>query len=139
MSDAEKSTIAEKLGIGISDIIYAYDREDMTSTKDDHIIPQSYKNLRQLAFDNNIDTLLFVYQNALKWFIHSLEETTPVKVRKLRPGYNVEQELIVPFKDREIRCVLLPMPLNRGRDGETLIKKFQIYKRLIEGNKSQAS
>ena len=132
LSNREKIDILTNLNIGISDIIYGYERDDLKSTKDTHIHPKVYKDLLELAIDHNIQELLFVYGNAFKWFLHSLEKTEPVRVRKLR-HYDISEEKIIEFKGKTIRCILLPSPLNRGTKGQTLQFKLDVYRRYILG------
>jgi len=129
LSNSEKIKILENLKIGISDIIYGYERDSVESTKDTDINPKEYKDLVQLASDNNIKELLFVYQSALKWFIHSLDNTEPVRLKKLNARYELGSQLIA---ETTIKCILLPSPLNRGRKDETLEFKLLEYKKYIQ-------
>lgn len=133
LSDIEKTKVLENLNLGISDIIYGYERDDYESTKDIDIQPNEYSNLLKLAHDNEIDELLFVYQSALKWFIHSLKNESPVRLKKIREKYNVGLQGNINYKGKSIKCVLLPSPLNRGRKGETLEYKLSYYKKYILG------
>lgn len=133
LSDDKKKDMLEQLGIGISDIIYRYERDQHNSVKDEHIDPKEYNDLRQLAVDNNIEELLFVYQSAFKWFLHSIEKSTPVRLNKLKGTYLVGQQQSIEFKGKTIKCTLLPSPLNRGRKDETLVSKLAIYRKYIIG------
>ena len=131
LSKDEKRKILENLKVGITDIIYKYDREEET-TKDQHIIPLEYQKLLDLAISKNINQLLFVYKNAYKWFLHSLENKSPVRIRKLkmRIEKGLQQEII--YKNKSIKCVVLPSPLNRGMSGENLEYKINYYKQMIQ-------
>jgi len=133
LSINRKIEILDILGIGIGDIIYKYERDDPNSTKDKHIEPKEYKNLLQIAADNDIDELLFVYQSAFKWFLHSLKKVEPVRLSKLRSRYVNGTEQEVNFQGKVIKCILLPSPLNRGRKGETLERKLAFYRKYILG------
>src|SRR5688572_1646005 len=68
----EKIKILAGLCTGIVDIVYHYDRDDINSTRDRDIKPLEYKAIATIAQTKKISTLLFVYENALKWFVHSL-------------------------------------------------------------------
>ncbi|MFT3827080.1 MAG: hypothetical protein QM731_24355 [Chitinophagaceae bacterium] len=126
-----KKEILDNLRIGICDIIYKYDRKIEKSTKDVHIIPKEYKDLLQLAIDNNINELLFVYQSAYKWFMHSLRKVEPVRIVRLKDKYTIGLQPAIMFKGERIKCVLLPSPLNRGTKGQTLQFKLSFYKKFI--------
>jgi G:T/U-mismatch repair DNA glycosylase len=134
LSDIEKTKLLKNLNLGISDIIYGYERDDYESTKDRDIQPKEYNDLLKLAHENGIDELLFVYQSALKWFIHSLKNEPPVRLKKIREKYNVGLQDNINYKGKSIKCVLLPSPLNRGRKGETLEYKLSYYKQYIFGD-----
>lgn len=133
LSKREKIEVLDKLNIGISDIIYKYKRDDHFSTKDRHIDPKEYKNLVQLAVENEITELLFVYQSAFKWFIHSLKNVTPVRLSKLALKCEIGPQSEIKSEGRIIKTVLLPSPLNRGRKGETLSFKLNFYRKHILG------
>jgi G:T/U-mismatch repair DNA glycosylase len=133
LDNFSKITILESLGLGISDIIYRYERDDYGSTKDLHIDPKEYSGLLQLAADNNISELLFVYQSALKWFFHSLGNVEPVRLKKLNTRFLVGPQQEVKFQNKIIKCTLLPAPLNRGVKGQTLKQKLGYYKKYILG------
>lgn len=124
----KKESLLRKLNIGITDIILNYKRTDYKSTKDKDIIPLSYNNLLELAYNHNVDRLLFVYQNAYKWFKHSLTGEFPEKIQKLPGSYKPGLLEDFQFNGKKITCVLLPAPLNRGRAGETLQFKLNFYK-----------
>jgi G:T/U-mismatch repair DNA glycosylase len=131
LSYKQKIEILEKLKIGISDIIYGYERDQYHSTKDSHIKPKKYNDLLQLALDNNIHELLFVYQSALKWFVHSLGKTEPIRLNKIKTKYNIGRQQEIQVQGKTIKCTLLPSPLNRGRKGETLDFKLAFYRKYI--------
>ena len=131
LSNAEKVEILNNLKIGISDIIYGYERDNLRSTKDKDIDPKKYNDLLQLAVDNNITELLFVYQSAYKWFTHSLKKLEPVRLRKIRSKFDIGLQEEIKYQGKTIKCILLPSPLNRGRKGETLIFKIGFYKKYI--------
>jgi G:T/U-mismatch repair DNA glycosylase len=132
LSNVEKIEILEKLKIGITDIIYGYERDE-PSTKDKHIDPKEYNDLLQLALDNNIDEMFFVYQSALKWFIHSLKKTEPVRLKKLKGKYIIGRQPEILAQEKIIKCTLLPPPLNRGTKGQTLDFKLGFYRKHILG------
>jgi G:T/U-mismatch repair DNA glycosylase len=134
LSDIEKIKVLENLNLGISDIIFGYERDDYESTKDKDIQPKEYNDLLKLAHENGIAELLFVYQSALKWFVHSLKNESPVRLNKIREKYVVGPQKDIIYKGRSIKCVLLPSPLNRGRKGETLEYKLSYYKKYILGH-----
>lgn len=130
-SKDEKLNILENLNLGISDIILNYERAAYASTNDTDIIPKKYNDLVKLAISFRITELLFVYENALKWFSHSLKENQPVPVKELKEKYQLgEQEKII-HNGIEIKCILLPSPLNRGRKNETLQFKLEEYRKYI--------
>lgn len=131
LNEVEKIKLLDSLKVGISDIIYEYKRDDFKSTKDKHIEPKKYNDLLQIAYDNNISELLFVYQSAYKWFLHSLEKVPPVRLFKIKQRFNIGSQSDVIYKGKTIKCVLLPSPLNRGRKGETLEYKIMFYKKHI--------
>lgn len=132
-SNSKKVKILDSLRVGISDIIYQYERDEYYSTKDTHIHPKEYKNILQVAIDNNIDELLFVYQSAYKWFIHSLGTADPVRLKMLKGKYSFGPQPTIDFQGRTINCILLPPPLNRGGKGQTLAFKLEFYKKYILG------
>lgn len=136
MPHEEKSKLLEKLGLGIVDIIYRYDRIDNSSTKDKDIIPLEYFKLLDFAKKNRIEDLLFVYQNAYRWFEHSLLGVNPVKINKLREKYKSGFIREINYKGFSIKCILLPQPLNRGKKGETLVYKVNEYKKGIKKNRN---
>lgn len=126
-----KIEILKNLKIGISDIIYQYERDDPSSGKDTDIIPKKYNDLLQLAYDNGIDELVFVYQSALKWFNHSRQSVEPVRLRNLQGKYEIGPQPDVKFKGKVIKCVLLPSPLSRGTRGQTLSFKLDVYRKYL--------
>jgi len=131
LSDNKKIQILDNLNIGIGDIIYKYKRDFYISTKDNHIEPKEYKDLLQLAVDNNINELLFVYQSAFKWFIHSLEKVEPIRLNKLKSKYNIGPQQEFEYQGKIIKCFLLPPPLNRGSKDQTLKYKLDFYRKYI--------
>ena len=133
LSGSEKIQILDDLQIGIGDIIYRYIRDEYHSTKDKHIEPIEYADLLQLAVDNGISDLLFVYQSALKWFNHSLEKGKPIRLQKLKTKYNIGFQKEMSFQGKTIKCILLPSPLNRGKKGQTLDFKLELYCKYILG------
>ena len=133
LNDQSKIEILDSLNVGISDIIYEYERDDYYSTRDTDIDPKKYSDLRQIAFENNIDELLFVYQSAYKWFIHSLEQNVPVKLKRIKSKYTIGPQHDITYKGKVIRCILLPSPLNRGRKNETIQAKLDLYRKHILG------
>jgi hypothetical protein len=124
----KKEILIKAVKGGITDIIYNYTRTDYSSTKDDDIIPISYNNILELTVKHNINRLFFVYQNAYKWFKHSLTGKDPVPIRKLTGSYTPGFLEDIQYNGRKITCVLLPAPLNRGRAGETLQFKLNFYR-----------
>jgi len=127
-----KYDILKRLNLGIADIIYKYEREVSYSTRDKDIIPKEYKNLIEIAENSSVNEFLFVYQNAYKWFLHSLSHHCPVKTRDLNnQQYQIGFLQNIKLKNKEIKCYLLPSPLNRGRRGETLLFKLDFYRKLI--------
>lgn len=132
LSNSQKTGILKSLNIGITDIIYGYERDDMNSTKDKHIIPLQYNDLLQLAVDHNINELLFVYGSAFSWFMHSIEKSTPVKILRLK-RYPLVETMKIEFKGKSIKCIQLPSPLNRGTKGQTLQYKLAVYRKHIVG------
>lgn len=131
LSNNQKIEILDNLKIGISDIIYSYERDEYNSTKDSDINPKEYKNLLQLVIDNNISEILFVYQSAYKWFLHSRENTEPVRLKKIKSKFIIGKQESIEYKGKIIKCTLLPSPLNRGRKGETLEFKISFYRKYI--------
>lgn len=127
----KKDQILKDLSIGISDIIKGYDREKLT-VKDDHILPNSYNDFSPILDSCPINEFLFVYKSAAKWFLHSLENKPPVRLRRLN-NYSVEYGDFFEFeyKGRHIKCVCLPQPVNKGEAGFTIPVKFNWYKKYI--------
>ncbi|WP_127845482.1 hypothetical protein [Psychroflexus aestuariivivens] len=131
LTPKEKEEILNKLKTGIYDIILEYDRDVMDSTKDKDIQPLKYSDLLSLAKQNQITKLLFVYKNAAKWFLHSLEKEKPKRVQRLK--YEIDYGIFKTFETEygDIKCILLPSPLNRGKKGETLDFKLESYQQEI--------
>ena len=120
LSNQEKIKILKSLDIGIYDIIKDYDRNILDSTKDKNIIPLKYNDIANLVTNSAVNELIFVYKNAAKWFLHSLTGEFPKKVTKIKTELEYGKFHKLKIGDKEISCVLLPSPLNRGRKGETL-------------------
>lgn len=133
LSDSYKIKILKGLKLGISDIIHSYERDAYNSTKDSHINPKKYNDIVQLALDRNINELLFVYQSALKWFMHSLEKNEPQRLSKINAKYEVGEQVEIKVQGKTVKLTLLPSPLNRGRKGETLEYKLKTYRKYIVG------
>jgi G:T/U-mismatch repair DNA glycosylase len=131
LSDREKIQILDRLEIGISDVIYGYDRDEFSSTKDKHIVPKEYNELLELAIENGITELLFVYQSAYKWFLHSLQSQIPVGLTRLKTKHQIGAQPSIEYNGKQIKCILLPSPLNRGRKGESLDFKLSFYRKHI--------
>jgi G:T/U-mismatch repair DNA glycosylase len=127
-----KHNILKDLNLGIYDIILHYDRVNHESTKDIDIIPIKYSNILELVENSKIEKLIFVYRNAAKWFIDSLSNDKPVKINRLKNKieYGTFKEMAIG--KRKISCVLVPSPLNRGKEGETLDHKLEIYRTAIK-------
>lgn len=131
LANHSKIQLLKNLGLGISDIIYRYERDEINSTKDIHIDPKEYNDLLQLAVDNSISELLFVYQSALKWFIHSLKKVEPVRLKTLKNNFLIGAQQELNIQNKAIKCSLLPAPLNRGLKGQTLNYKLDVYRKYI--------
>lgn len=131
LSKLEKMKILKSLNLGIYDIITNYDRKKENSTKDSDIIPKKYSDINNLVIDSKVHKLLFVYQSAAKWFLHSLTGEPPKMLNLL--NYNLEYGEFYKLKigNRDISCTLLPNPLNRGKKGETIEYKLGIYRKDI--------
>ncbi len=132
LSRQVKQHVLEDLGLGIYDIIYEYERSDYSSTKDKDIVPIEYSNLLQLIENTQVEKLLFVYQNAAKWFMHSLTNEKPVHISKLKSQFEYGTFNVIETGGRKVECKLMPSPLNRGRKGETLDFKLNLYKKEIQ-------
>lgn len=131
----KKKAILSKLNLSMADIIYEYERKK-ESTDDRDIIPNKYLDIKQLIKDTSITNLLFVYESAAKWFLHSLENNMPVELSKIKKYIDKnDDEVFCEFtlENRPINCVLLPNPLNRGKKGQTLKNKKETYKKWITG------
>jgi len=132
LSNQEKIKILKSLDIGIYDIIKDYDRNILDSTKDKNIIPLKYNDIANLVTNSAVNELIFVYKNAAKWFLHSLTGEFPKKVTKIKTELEYGKFHKLKIGDKEISCVLLPSPLNRGRKGETLDFKLSEYRKRIK-------
>lgn len=131
LNPKDKIETLDTLGVGIADIIYGYERDVFTSTKDKHIVPKKYFDILQLAVDNGITELLFVYQSAFKWFLHSIGSVEPLRLGRLKVRYPIGKQQEILYKGKVIKCTLLPAPLNRGSKGQTLKFKLAFYKEHI--------
>lgn len=132
LSELEKSEILKSLDLGIFDIIKNYDRTKENSTKDSDIIPKKYNDIANFIIDSKVNKLLFVYRNAAKWFLHSLTGEAPILVSRVKTKLEYGEFHKFKVGNREISCVLLPSPLNRGKKGETLEYKLEIYRKEIK-------
>ncbi len=74
---------------------------------------------------------LFLYKNAALWFLHSLNGQDPVPINQIRDKIHSPEFLTFNLNNRNISCTVLPMPLNRGKKGETIAYKLGIYKERI--------
>jgi len=54
LSAEQKINILRSLNLGISDIIYKYERDEYHSTKDKHIDPKKYSDLLQFVYSPEI-------------------------------------------------------------------------------------
>lgn len=128
----EKISILHKLKLGISDIILTYKRDPHKpeSVRDTDIIPYEYNDLLTLAREHKISKLIFVYESALKWFLHSLTGESPLTLNKMQGKYTPGLQQIHQVPD-EFQIILLPNPLSRGTKGMTLEKKLSLYKQFI--------
>jgi hypothetical protein len=129
--EEEKIKILKNLSLSLTDIILDFDRKDMNSVQDSDIIPYSYNNIKSLIADTEITQLLFLYKNAALWFLHSLKGEDPVPINQIRNEIHSPEFHTFNLNNREISCTVLPMPLNRGKKGETMIYKLGIYKERI--------
>jgi G:T/U-mismatch repair DNA glycosylase len=123
----EKKQIIKSLNLGLCDIIKKYSRLIPDSGADKHVIPIEYFNLPEIIKDTKVDTLLFVYEIAAKWFLYSSQKFNPLVTLKVHTGEFYKFEV----NGRMVKCILLPNPLNRGRAGETLESKLEEYKSAI--------
>lgn len=115
----------------MTDIILEYERLTPNSTSDNHITPLRYNDLVKLAIDHDIDEFIFVYQSALKWFLHSQTGETPVSLTRLKGKYEIGHQPDIAIDGRQVKCTLLPSPLSRGTRGMTIIKKLELYRECI--------
>ncbi|MBN2402646.1 MAG: hypothetical protein JXN64_09615 [Spirochaetes bacterium] len=133
LSIDEKCNILKKLSLGITDIILEYDRKKMNSTKDTDIIPKLYNNISEIIKGTEIDTLLFVYKNALKWFFEFISGKDPLPLSKIKSKI-IQSPSTSYINDKTIKLVLLPSPLNRGEKGQTLDFKLKFYEKIIKND-----
>ncbi len=128
----EKEQILSSLNLGLCDIIKKYSRLIPDSVEDRHIIPLEYFNLPEIIKDTRIDTVLFVYQSAANWFLHSIKGVKPVSLEKLLKHYNRNSEFYsFEINGRKVKCILLPNPQNIGQKGETMQFKLEAYRAAI--------
>lgn len=132
LAKEEKLKILKNLSLSLTDIILEYDRLDMNSVEDSKIIPHTYQDILSLIKDTEITQLLFVYQNAAQWFLHSLTGEKPKPISQLNFKFDSGKFHKLNIDNREITCTILPMPLNRGKKGETMSYKLGVYKSLIQ-------
>ncbi len=131
-----KFEILYDLKLGLTDIILNYQRTMPDSNLDEYINPVSYFNLTELSSTLRIKKILFVYESAARWFLHSLTGVTPLPFKRitcfnLNRG-KITHPLIQHFKPE---CYLLPNPLSRGAfKGETLDLKRNVYQGFITNN-----
>ena len=132
LSTERKKEILTKLNLSMTDIILEYERKQ-NSTNDNDIIPIKYNNIETIIQDSSIKNLLFVYESALQWFLHSLKKEKPLELKKLPKVKNQKYGIVnsISLNGKTINCILLPNPLNRGKKGETLEFKKEIYKKWI--------
>ncbi len=128
----DKKMILEKLKLSMADIISEYERKEQ-STKDSDLVPIKYSNIGEYIEGTSIKNLIFVYESALKWFLHSLTKETPVELNKLKKIKNCKYGIVkyLFMNGRRVNCILLPSPLNRGKKGETIEYKRRVYKEWI--------
>lgn len=130
----EKQDILRNVGVGLTDIIFEYERQNDT-VKDQDIIPIAYNDIIKIARENNISHLVFVYQDALKWFLHSLKNERPLKA-KLLPKLSYEYGThILAHDGKQFTITLVHSPLNRGPKGWTLERKLEEYREVISISK----
>src|SRR6185437_856389 len=121
LTAAEKIEILRDLNLGIADIILEYERDIPNSTRDVDIDPKKYRSLIEIVRSNiEITHLLFVYESAYKWFLHSLNKEIPVRISSLSGRFSIGIQNEIQVNEDTIQCIILPSPLNRGRRGETL-------------------
>ena len=133
ISKDDKQNLLTNLNLSMTDIILEYKREK-DSTADKDIIPIKYNNIENIINNTSIKNLLFVYESALQWFLHSLNKKAPIKLSKLPPLKNKKYDVMhtTLLNQKSVNCILLPNPLNRGRKGENLEFKKEVYKKYIE-------
>jgi G:T/U-mismatch repair DNA glycosylase len=132
LKNEEKLEILRNLSLSLTDIILEYDRLDMDSVEDSKIIPYSYQEILSLIKETEITQLLFLYKNAALWFLHSLTGKNPKSISQINYKIDFGEFHKLTLNKREITCTILPMPLNRGRKGETIAYKLDVYKGLIQ-------
>jgi G:T/U-mismatch repair DNA glycosylase len=132
LTNEEKLEVLRNLSLSLTDIILEYDRLDMDSVEDSKIIPYSYQEILSLIKETEITQLLFLYKNAALWFLHSLKGEKPRSIDQINYKIDFGEFHKLTLNKREITCTILPMPLNRGRKGETMAYKLEVYKGLIQ-------
>jgi len=132
---SDKKQILKQLNISMFDIIFEYERTVIDSSKDVDIIPKKYSDINSLIKNTQIDTLLFVYESAAQWFLHSMKNENPCKLKSIKDKTNLSKEIFWEYGlgGKNVRCILLPNPLNRGKKGVTLEKKKVLYEKYIKG------
>jgi hypothetical protein len=123
----------------MADIISEYERKkdkngNLTTSNRD-IIPLKYNEIASIIKNPEIENLIFVYESALRVFLHSLEYSEPVIYNKL-PQLNFKDDKhkfglykTIKLNEKNINLILLQNPLNRSRQlGLTLSVKRDLYK-----------
>jgi len=127
-----KKNILMKLNLSMADIVFEYERKQ-DSTRDSDIVPIKYNDIETIIKNTSIKNLIFVYESALQWFLHSLKKENSIELKKLpkvqSKGYGIVNK--ISLNGKSINCILLPNPLSRGKKGETLKFKREIYKEWI--------
>ncbi len=132
LTTEEKKDILRKLNLSMADIILEY-RRKQKSTKDSDIIPLKYNDIETIIKNSSIKNLIFVYESAFQWFLHSLKKEDPIELKKLPKVKNKKYGIVdeVLLNGKHMNCILLPNPLSRGKKGETLNFKRETYKQWI--------
>ncbi|BDD06542.1 hypothetical protein [Aureibacter tunicatorum] len=132
LSEKEKIDLLYSMNLGMCDMIYTYDRKKENSVQDSDIIPMSYLDVAKTIRNTNVSTLYFVYKNSAKWFLHALKSKSPVSCNSLHYDIKDGHFADVWLNDKPMRCILLPSPLSRGRKGETLAVKLEVYRKFLQ-------
>jgi len=125
LSKEEKQNILKDLNLSMTDIVLEYTRKKET-TKDIDIEPIKFQNIVKLIENTSIENLLFVYKKALIYFLKSINFDFNAENIK-----EYGKVLEIQLNNKKINCILLPNPLSRGKKGETLEFKKEIYKKYI--------